>query len=110
MRRPVEPGQYLSFRYSERLIEAGLDPSVGSVGDSYDNALMESLIGLFKAELIHQRGPWRSLEAVQMATLGWVCWYNNTRLLGPIGHVPPAEFEERYHRDQQSLAMVVGLN
>jgi transposase InsO family protein len=102
--------QYLSFRYSERLVEAGIDPSVGSVGDSYDNALMESLIGLFKAELIHQRGPWRSLVAVEIATLEWVSWYNNTRLLGPIGHVPPAEFEESYHRNQPSLAMVAGLN
>ena len=102
--------QYLSIRYSERLVEAGIDPSVGSVGDSYDNALMESLIGLFKAELIRQRGPWRSLEAVELATLEWVAWYSNTRLLGPIGHISPVEFEERYHRDQQSLAMVVGLN
>ena len=102
--------QYLSIRYTERLAEAGLEPSVGSLGDSYDNALMESIIGLFKAEVIRQRGPWRNLEAVELATLEWVSWYNNTRLLGAIGHVPPAEFEERYHRDQQSLAMVVGLN
>jgi putative transposase len=102
--------QYLSIRYTERLAEAGLEPSVGSLGDSYDNALMESIIGLFKAEVIRQRGPWRHLEAVELATLEWVSWYNNTRLLGAIGHVPPAEFEERYHRDQQSLAMVVGLN
>lgn len=71
---------------------------------------MESIIGPFKAEVIRQRGPWRNLEAVELATLEWVSWYNNTQLLGAIGHVLPAEFEERYHRDQQSLAMVVGLN
>lgn len=102
--------QYLSIRYTERLAEAGIDPSVGSVGDSYDNALAESVIGLFKAEVIHQRGPWRSIEAVELATLEWVSWYNNTRLHGEIGHVPPAEFEESYYSNQASLANVAGLN
>lgn len=89
--------QYLSIRYTERLAEAGIEPSVGSRGDSYDNALAESVIGLFKAEVIWRRGPWRSLEDVEFATLEWVWWFNNHRLLGPIGHVPPAEYEEAYY-------------
>ena len=89
--------QYLSMRYTERLIEAGVEPSVGSVGDSYDNALAETVIGLYKAELIRQRGPWRGLDAVEYATLCWVDWFNNRRLLEPIGDVPPAEFERAYH-------------
>ena len=81
--------QYLSISYTERLAEAGIVPSVGSVGDSYDNALAETVIGLFKAEVIHRLGPWRSLEAVEFATLEWVDWFNNRRLLEPIGNVPP---------------------
>lgn len=89
-------GQYLSLRYTERLAEAGIEPSVGSVGDSYDNALAESIIGLYKTELIHRRGPWRSIDAVEIATLQWVHWFNYQRLLEPIGHVPPAEFEAAY--------------
>ncbi len=89
--------QYLALRYTERLAGAGIEPSVGSVGDSYDNALAETINGLFKAEVIHRRGPWRSFEAVEYATLEWVDWYNNRRLLAPIGNVPPAEAEARYH-------------
>ncbi len=90
-------GQYLSLRYSDRLAEAGIQPSVGSAGDSYDNALAETVNGLFKAEVIHRRGPWRSFGAVEFATLEWVDWFNNRRLLEPIGHVPPAEAEARYY-------------
>ena len=89
--------QYLSVRYTERLELAGIEPSVGSVGDSYDNALAETVNGLYKAELIHRRGPWKSLEAVEYATLEWVDWFNNRRLLGPIGNITPAEAEKRYH-------------
>lgn len=92
--------QYLSIRYTERLAEAGIEPSVGSRGDSYDNALAESVIGLFKTEVIRQRGPWRSLEDVELATLEWVWWFNHHRLLEPIGYVPPAEHEEAFHSRQ----------
>ena len=94
--------QYLSIRYSERLAEAGAQPSVGSVGDSYDNALAETIIGLFKAEVIHHRGPWRHLDAVEYATLEWVDWFNNRRLLEPIGNVPPAELEAQYHQSKST--------
>ena len=97
--------QYLSIRYSERLAEAGIEPSVGSVGDSYDNALAETIIGLFKTEVIHHRGPWRHLEAVEYATLEWVDWFNHRRLLEPIGNVPPAEMELAYHRQQRESAL-----
>ncbi|MCP2138319.1 transposase InsO family protein [Rhizobium sp. SLBN-94] len=106
-RRPVKRGglvhhsdrgsQYVSIRYSERLAEAGIEPSVGSVGDSYDNALAETINGLYKAEVIHRRGPWRNFEAVEFATLEWVDWFNHRRLLEPIGNIPPAEAEERYY-------------
>ncbi len=89
--------QYVSIRYTERLAEAGIEPSVGSVGDSYDNALAETVIGLFKTEVIHRRGPWRSFEAVEFATLEWVDWFNNRRLLEPIGNIPPAEAEKAYY-------------
>ena len=89
--------QYLAMRYTERLADAGIQPSVGSRGDSYDNALAESVIGLFKTELIRRKGPWRTLEAVEFATLTWVDWFNTRRLLGPIGFVPPAEYEAEYH-------------
>jgi len=95
--------QYLCIRYSERLTEAGAQPSVGSVGDSYDNALAETLIGLYKAEVIHRRGPWRHLDAVEYATLQWVDWFNHRRLLEPIGNVPPAEFEAAYHQSTSQL-------
>jgi len=117
--RPVADGlvhhsdhgvQYLSIRYTQRLLEAGITPSVGTVGDSYDNALAESVIGLYKTEVIHRRGPWRNLETVEMATLEWVHWFNNRRLLEPIGNVPPAEFEMAYYRSQQPPANQAGLN
>ena len=98
--------QYVSIRYTERLAEAGIEPSVGSVGDSYDNALAETINGLYKTEVIHRRGPWRSLEAVEMATLEWVDWFNNRRLLEPIGNIPPAEAEARYYAQINELAMV----
>ena len=106
-RRPFQGGglvhhsdrgsQYLALRYTERLAEAGVEPSVGSVGDSYDNALAETINGLFKTEVIHRRGPWRSFEAVELATLEWVDWFNNRRLLEPIGNIPPAEAEDAYY-------------
>jgi transposase InsO family protein len=95
--------QYLSMRYTDRLADAGIEPSVGSRGDSYDNALAESVIGLFKAEVIRRKGPWRTLEAVEFATLTWVDWFNHRRLLGPIGFVPPAEYEARYY-EQAAVA------
>jgi transposase InsO family protein len=97
--------QYLSIRYTERLAEAGIEPSVGSVGDSYDNALAETIIGLFKTEVIRQRGPWRNLEAVEFAVLEWVEWFNNRRLLESIGNVPPAELEATYYDQQTGSAM-----
>ena len=90
--------QYVSIRYSERLAEAGIEPSVGSTGDSYDNALAETINGLYKAEIIHKRGPWKTREAVELATLEWVSWFNNHRLLEPIGYIPPAEAEANYWR------------
>ena len=106
-RRPVRGGglvphsdrgvQYLSIKYTERLAAAGIEPSLGSVGDSYDNALAETINGLYKAEVIHRRGPWRSFEAVEFATLEWVDWFNNRRLLEPIGNLPPAEAEAAYY-------------
>ena len=92
--------QYVSIRYSERLAEAGIEPSVGSTGDSYDNALAETINGLYKAEIIHRRGPWKTREAVELATLEWVSWFNNHRLLEPIGYIPPAEAETNYWRLQ----------
>lgn len=113
-RRPARGGlthhsdkgsQYVSIRYTERLLEAGIEPSVGSVGDSYDNALAETVIGLFKTEVIRRRGPWRSLEAVEYAALEWVDWYNNRRLLGSVGDMPPAEAEARYYAQLEAPAM-----
>ncbi len=98
--------QYVSLRYTEHLAEAGIEPSVGSVGDSYDNALAETIIGLFKAEVIHRRGPWRNAEAVEFATLEWVDWFNHRRLLDPIGNIPPAEAEARYYEQLSQLPMV----
>jgi len=97
--------QYVSIRYSERLAEAGIEPSVGSVGDSYDNALAETINGLYKAEVIHRRGPWRSFETVEFATLEWVDWFNHRRLLEPIGNIPPAKAEERYYAMLDEAAM-----
>jgi transposase InsO family protein len=118
-RRPAKGGlihhsdrgsQYVAIRYTERLLgwtytSNGIEPSVGSVGDSYDNALAETINGLFKTEVIRRRGPWRSLEAVEFATLEWVDWYNNRRLLEPIGNIPPAEAEARYYAAQQEIAL-----
>jgi transposase InsO family protein len=114
-RRPLHRGglvhhsdrgsQYLSIKYTERLAEAGIEPSVGSVGDSYDNALAETINGLYKAEVIHRRGPWRAFEAVEFATLEWVDWFNHRRLLEPIGNIPPAEAEDRYYAMLEQPAM-----
>lgn len=114
-RRPLHRGglvhhsdrgsQYVSIHYTERLAQAGIEPSVGSVGDSYDNALAESINGLYKAEVIHRRGPWRSLEAVEFATLEWVDWFNHRRLLEPIGNIPPAEAEALYYAAQDNLLL-----
>jgi len=114
-RQPVKGGglvhhsdrgvQYVSIKYTERLFEAGLEPSVGSVGDSYDNALAETINGLYKTEVIRRRGPWRNLEAVEFATLEWVDWFNHRRLLEPIGNIPPAEAEARYYANIEEPAM-----
>jgi transposase InsO family protein len=97
--------QYVSIRYTERLAEAGIEPSVGSRGDSYDNALAETINGLYKAELIHRRAPWKTREAVELATLEWVSWFNHHRLLEPIGYIPPAEAEANYYRQLTEQAM-----
>jgi putative transposase len=100
LRRSIESTQYLSIRYTERLREAGIEPSVGSRGGSYDNALAETVIGLYKIEVIYHDGPWRGVEQLEYATLEWVAWFNSQRLLEPIGYVPPAEYEEQFHRTQ----------
>lgn len=97
--------QYVSIKYTERLAEAGVEPSVGSVGDSYDNALAEKINGLYKCEVIWRRGPWRNFEAVEFATLEWVDWFNNRRLLEPIGNIPPAEAEARYYAQIEGRAL-----
>ena len=102
--------QYVSIRYTERLAEAGIEPSVGSRGDSYDNALAESIIGLYKTEVIHRRGPWRGPEDVEFATLEWVHWYNTQRLLEPIGNVAPVEYEMNYYRSQEGSLEMARLN
>lgn len=94
--------QYVSIRYTERLGEAGVEPSVGSRGDSYDNALAETINGLYKTELIYKRGPWKNRESVELATLEWVFWFNHQRLLEPIGYIPPAEAEAQYYRQLAS--------
>ena len=99
--------QYVSIRYTERLAEAGIEPSVGSKGDSYDNALAETINGLYKAELIHRRTPWKTKESVELATLEWVSWFNHHRLLEPIGYIPPAEAEANYYRQLASQATTV---
>jgi putative transposase len=114
-RRPIHRGglvhhsdrgsQYVSIKYTERLAQAGIEPSVGSVGDSYDNALAETINGLYKAEVIHRRGPWRTFEAVEFATLEWVDWFNHRRLMEPIGNIPPAEAEERYYASLKQPAL-----
>jgi putative transposase len=102
--------QYVSIRYTERLAEAGIEPSVGSIGDSYDNALAETVIGLYKTEVIRRDGPWRGIEDVEFATLEWVDWFNHRRLLSSIGDIPPAEFEAMYYATRQSQATEVRLN
>jgi len=114
-RRPVGKGglvhhsdrgsQYVSIRYTERLAEAGIEPSVGSVGDSYDNALAETINGLFKTEVIHRRSSWRRIEDVELATLHWVDWFNHRRLLEPIGHIPPAEAEDAYYASLEDMPL-----
>jgi putative transposase len=96
LRRPFDSA-HVSIKYTERLAAAGIEPSVGSIGDSYDNALAETINGLYKAEVIHRCGPWRGFEAVEFATLEWVDWFNNRRLLEPIGNIPPAEAEAAYY-------------
>ncbi len=107
--RSIESTQYLSIRYTERLFEAGIEPSVGSRGDSYDNALAETVIGLFKAEVIHRSGPWRGFDDVEFATLEWVWWFNHQRLLEPLGYVPPAEFELQYEESLTTSVSVAAL-
>ena len=104
LQRPVESAQYVSIRYTERLAEAGIEPSVGSKGDSYDNALAETINGLYKAEVIHRRSAWKTKDSVELATLHWVAWFNHQRLLEPIGYVPPAEFEANYYRALEQQA------
>ncbi len=96
--------QYLAIRYTDRLVEAGIRPSVGSTGDAYDNALAETVNGLYKTELIHRQVPWKTKAAVELSTLNWVSWYNRQRLLGPIGDIPPAEAEQRYHERLEAQA------
>ena len=98
--------QYLSIRYTQRLADAGIAPSVGSVGDAYDNAMAESVIGLYKTEAIKKRGPWKNHQAVKFATLAWTDWFSNRRLLEPIVNIPPAELEQMYYQDQESKTMV----
>ena len=97
---------YVSIRYIERLLAAGIAPSVGRIGDSYDTALAEPITGPFKAEVIHRRGPWRTAEAVELATLEWVDWFNHRRLLGQLGNIPPADAEARFSAQDNDLAMV----
>ena len=102
--------QYLSIRYTERLAEMGIEPSVGSVGDSYDNALAETINGLYKAEVVRPNGPWRSLDEIEFATLEWVDWFNNLLLLEPIGYIPTVEFEAMYDQQQGAFATGAVLN
>ena len=102
---PCRGVQYLSIRYAERLQDAGIEPSVGSVGDSYDNALAETINGLYKTEVIRRQGPWRNVEDVEFATLTWVDWFNNRRLFESIGNVPPSEKEIEYYQQLQGSAL-----
>ena len=102
--------QYVAMRYTDRVLAAGAAPSVGSVGDAYDNAMAESVIGLYKTEVIYRRGPWRGYEDVEYATLEWVAWFNTQRLLEPLGYVPPAEFEEQYYRIQATQSECLAVN
>ncbi len=119
-RRPAKGGglihhsdrgsQYVAIKYTERLTEAGVEPSVNSAGDSHDNALAETINGLYKTELIRRRGPWRTLEAVEFATLEWLDWFNHRRLLEPIGNIPPADAEARYYAQAEDVARATCLN
>jgi putative transposase len=102
LRRPVESGQYTAIRYANRLLDAGALASIGSVGDSYDNALAESVIGLYKTECVRHHGPWRGVDDLELATLSWIHWFNTSRLHSSIGHVPPVEFENVYYRHNQA--------
>ena len=105
LRQSIEFTQYVSIRYADRLNEVGIEPSVGSVGDSYDNALAETINGLYKTEVIRRQGPWRNIEEVEFATLIWVDWFNNRRLFEPIGNMPPAELENEYYQQLEGSAM-----
>jgi putative transposase len=105
LRRPLEPKQYLSIRYTERLAEAGAVASVGSRGDSFDNALAETIIGRYKTELIRRHGPWKGIDQVEYATLEWVDWFNHRRLFEPIGHLPPAEFEAAFPTEENPVPL-----
>lgn len=106
MRRPVETAQYVSIRYTERLAKAGIKPSVGCVGDAYDNALAETINGLYKTEVIRRRSSWKTMDEVEIETLKWVNWFNHRRLLEPNGHIPPAEAEETFYANLNTLDMV----
>lgn len=106
LRRPVETAQYLSIKYTGRLAEEEIDLAVGTVGDACDNALAGCVIGLFRTEVINQIGPWKSMREVEWKTLKWVDWYNNRRLLDPIGHIPPAEAEEAFYANLNTRDMV----
>ena len=103
LHRPLEPKQYTSIRYTDRLVEAGLNASIGTIGDSYDNALAESVNGLYKAELVYWEGPWRGSDDLELATLGWVDWYNHTRLHSSLEYRPPAEVEAAYYRHNHAV-------
>jgi putative transposase len=111
LRRPIESGQFTSIRYGERLAELGALPSIGSIGDSYDNALAETVNGLYKSELIYgpDQGPWKTVEDVELATLGWVHWHNAARLHGYLNDIPPAEFEAAFYAAQQADQQTVGI-
>ena len=107
LHRPIERAQYTSVTLTERLRLEDIAASIGSVGDAYDNALAETINGLYKAEVIHRRGPWKTKQAVELATLEWVAWFNHHRLMAPLGYLPPAEFEANYHRQRAGQAATV---
>lgn len=112
LHRPVEPGQFTSIRYGERLAEIGATPSIGTVGDSYDNALAETVNGYYKTELVRgpaRPGPWKSVEDLELATLGWVHWHNTKRLHGYLGDIPPAELEQEFYAGQTDRNRLVGI-
>lgn len=103
LHQPVEPSQYTSIRYSDRLLDAGAVASIGSVGDSYDNALAETVVGLYKTECVRHDGPFRSVDDIELATLSWVHWFNTSRLHGSIGNIPPIEYEQNHYREPAAL-------